>query len=307
MAVGGALVARQDSPTPPVPSSTTTRRITLSNDARAVPTGAAEPSSITTIIASNLDPGDMSYTWTSVNVPQGWYILTASLPERAYSVNSQSFFVHPGSSTACLPVATSSSSTSSTPSGSPSPTTTTIPVGASSSSVSIGTIVGISIGAVALVAAILAARPSVPDSVIGRRSIDSTNAYPPSSPSSPSNLRNSSTPALISRNNSLRTQQPSPAPWTNTNVVQSPICPSSPASPSDATKQTKQANRQSFGARKRKPVPAYDASLADEAAAAPPPVPPHHELVHKSSFGPGGIEGKPMHYLIPDMPMSAKD
>ena len=27
------------------------------------------------------------------------------------------------------------------------------------------------------------------------------------------------------------------------------------------------------------------------------------ELVHKSSFGPGGVEGKPLHYLIPDMPM----
>ncbi|KAJ3490260.1 hypothetical protein NLJ89_g11450 [Agrocybe chaxingu] len=95
------------------------------------PTGAAEPSSITTIIASSLDPGAMTYTWTSVNVPQGWYILTASLPERAYSVNSQPFFIHPGSSTACLPAVTSSSSTSSTATGSPSTTTTTIPVGAS--------------------------------------------------------------------------------------------------------------------------------------------------------------------------------
>ena len=27
------------------------------------------------------------------------------------------------------------------------------------------------------------------------------------------------------------------------------------------------------------------------------------ELEHKSSFGPGGVEGKPLHYLIPDMPM----
>jgi hypothetical protein len=27
------------------------------------------------------------------------------------------------------------------------------------------------------------------------------------------------------------------------------------------------------------------------------------ELVHKSSFGPGGVEGKPLHFLIPDMPM----
>ncbi|KAG6831074.1 hypothetical protein H0H92_012997 [Tricholoma furcatifolium] len=27
------------------------------------------------------------------------------------------------------------------------------------------------------------------------------------------------------------------------------------------------------------------------------------ELAHKSSFGPGGVEGKPLHYLIPDMPI----
>lgn len=38
-------------------------------------------------------------------------------------------------------------------------------------------------------------------------------------------------------------------------------------------------------------------SLAQKAAAQ------EQELVHKSSFGPGGVEGKPLHYLIPDMPM----
>jgi len=32
-----------------------------------------------------------------------------------------------------------------------------------------------------------------------------------------------------------------------------------------------------------------------------------HDLVHKSSFGPGGVEGKPLHYLIPDLPMPMKD
>jgi len=29
------------------------------------------------------------------------------------------------------------------------------------------------------------------------------------------------------------------------------------------------------------------------------------QLNHKSSFGPGGVEGKPLHYLIPDMPAAA--
>jgi len=31
-----------------------------------------------------------------------------------------------------------------------------------------------------------------------------------------------------------------------------------------------------------------------------------NSLVHKSSFGPGGIEGKQVHYLIPDMPFPRK-
>lgn len=30
-------------------------------------------------------------------------------------------------------------------------------------------------------------------------------------------------------------------------------------------------------------------------------------LTHKSSFGPGGVEGKPVHYLMPDMPLPRKD
>jgi hypothetical protein len=33
----------------------------------------------------------------------------------------------------------------------------------------------------------------------------------------------------------------------------------------------------------------------------------HPVLAHKSSFGPGGVEGKPLHYLIPDMPMPVQD
>jgi hypothetical protein len=32
---------------------------------------------------------------------------------------------------------------------------------------------------------------------------------------------------------------------------------------------------------------------------------PEPQLSHKSSFGPGGVEGKPLHYLIPDMPSAA--
>jgi hypothetical protein len=73
--------------------------------------------------------------------------------------------------------------------------------------------------------------------------------------------------------------------------------------------------RQSLG-KKRKPVPAYDLGKEPPSPASPTLAPPSlpfaanknsaavPELTHKSSFGPGGIEGKPLHYLIPDMPMA---
>jgi hypothetical protein len=111
--------------------------------------------------------------------------------------------------------------------------------------------------------------------------------------------------------------------------------------------QQKKVNRQSTGSQQavtrktpRKPVPAYDPSVAGTSTFMPassnpstinipspatpttPSLPfgssntghyskrsqqgiPGNEsgtLVHKSSFGPGGVEGKPLHLLIPDMP-----
>jgi hypothetical protein len=87
-----------------------------------------------------------------------------------------------------------------------------------------------------------------------------------------------------------------------------------PPTPTFANKETKQMNRQSMG-RKRKPVPVYDEEQQPTSPifATNPPIPPFSnnrdslafpELSHKSSFGPGGIEGRQLHYLIPDMPMS---
>jgi hypothetical protein len=89
--------------------------------------------------------------------------------------------------------------------------------------------------------------------------------------------------------------------------------------PSIASRETKQMHRQSIG-KKRKPAPVYDpsedepttnisSSSSSSTTSSPIFAFPHHntefpELSHKSSFGPGGIEGKPLHYLIPDMPMS---
>jgi hypothetical protein len=66
-------------------------------------------------------------------------------------------------------------------------------------------------------------------------------------------------------------------------------------------------HRQSLG-KKRKPAPVYDPS-EDEPISSALPLSPNTELMfpelsHKSSFGPCGIEGKQLHYLIPDMPLS---
>lgn len=78
-----------------------------------------------------------------------------------------------------------------------------------------------------------------------------------------------------------------------------------------ASSEAKQIHRQS-STRKRKPVPLYDASEEDSPVFTNSPLATFPvtgesvafpELSHKSSFGPGGIEGKQLHYLIPDMPI----
>ena len=83
-----------------------------------------------------------------------------------------------------------------------------------------------------------------------------------------------------------------------------------------ASQETKLTNRHSQSLGKRKPVPVYDPNLETISSTFAPQsssfsttedsiardlveIP---ELSHKRSFGPGGIEGVPLHYLIPDMP-----
>jgi hypothetical protein len=79
-----------------------------------------------------------------------------------------------------------------------------------------------------------------------------------------------------------------------------------------ASREAKQIHRQS-STRKRKPVPLYDASEDDSPVVTNSPLATFSvtgesvafpELSHKGSFGPGGIEGKQLHYLIPDMPIT---
>ncbi|KAH9477463.1 hypothetical protein JR316_0009676 [Psilocybe cubensis] len=468
----------QDTPPPSLTSSHTRRPNTFTNDRRAVPTGVNDPIlSVTTEIASGIDPTLETYTWPLVNIPQGWYVFSASMPGYGggYTTTSNPIFVHKGEDTSCLSTTSSSSSSSASSTGSstttnpPSTSNTALPIIGASSHTSVGTIVGVSVAAIALIGMVITAwlcllrrgrkssvlgdgqassgrwnglssvdsrvltnsgrplsrhqgrggtvgsipgesedaigaeknsvysknpfessgvalstlpvlqqqpttrnkvasrtysasssssnvfstneyvtappgrRPSIQDS-IGRQSLDSSNTYPPTSPISP-HARSSSQfmpSSSLSRSQSItsNTHQTSPSQSTSSHVLMyqqpsSPLDPSSPVSPSNDA--NKQARRQSFGGKKRKPVPAYDPSQDPlSPSLAPSPIPPpspspdhlmnstnaggHYttrnhagrdfsqpQLVHKSSFGPGGVEGKPLHYLIPDMPMPVKD
>ena len=178
-------------------------------------------------------------------------------------------------------------------------------------------------------------RTSIVDSVHARQSVDSTT-YPPTSPtrqstlanSKPSNIgnaissqaqgdnnnnndtNNSSTTSpidaatkLTNRNSLGRKRKPVPAYDPNQD-------PSSPVSPQAAP-----------------PIPSPSPYSTNSSPSPDPSVVGHgnggggahyatrsqlgqdqsvSDLTHKSSFGPGGVEGKPLHYLIPDMPMPSK-
>jgi len=141
-----------------------------------------------------------------------------------------------------------------------------------------------------------------------QHSIDSSAIYPPSSRESGQYIPSSD----VLRSHSLST--------TGTQYsLSNTIDPSFPPPPS-STGSNKQTRRQSIG-KKRKPAPVYKPSEADEHeplsstsavlsnqhstnTELSSPSPFQRQLSHKNSFGPGGIEGKPLHYLIPDMPLS---
>lgn len=139
-------------------------------------------------------------------------------------------------------------------------------------------------------------------------SIDSSAVYPPS-------LRESGQYMLASdvlRSHSMSTTGTHHS-LSNTSAISSPPLPP----PSSNLNASKQMHRESMGGigKKRKPAPVYDPSedepLSSTSAIFSIPALQHSkselsfpELSHKNSFGPGGIEGKPLHYLIPDMPVS---
>lgn len=136
---------------------------------RAVPTGASVTSSasdstatatVTEKIAASLDPYALTFNWSSVNVPQGWYRLVATVDTSI--AQSDSFYVSNGLDTSCILLASSSSSSSTTSSATSTPTTSSVTSanGAtgnnSGSRVNKGAIAGGVIGGVALLAAIIA-------------------------------------------------------------------------------------------------------------------------------------------------------
>lgn len=149
-----------------------------------------------------------------------------------------------------------------------------------------------------------------------QHSIDSSAVYPPSFTVSSRDSGQHVVAPDVLRSQSLSTTN---TQYSLSNSID-PISSSFPSPPSFANGETKQMNRQSIG-KKRKPAPVYDPSEDEPISSTSPvftlPPLPHSttttttnmelsfpELSHKSSFGPGGIEGKQLHYLIPDMPLS---
>jgi hypothetical protein len=102
---------------------------------------------LTITLAQGFDPEVDAYNWT-VNVPQGWYIIRATMASPSYTTQTVPFFVFDGPNASCNPAI-----------GVPSPATAIpvpFPVPASASNrENVGAIVGGTLGGVAVVALLL--------------------------------------------------------------------------------------------------------------------------------------------------------
>jgi hypothetical protein len=58
--------------------------------------------SVNEILIAGIDPAVNNFTWTSVNVPQGWYQIYANV-QNTVQTTSSSFFVQNGTNTNCVP------------------------------------------------------------------------------------------------------------------------------------------------------------------------------------------------------------
>ncbi|KAI0048911.1 hypothetical protein FA95DRAFT_988898 [Auriscalpium vulgare] len=155
------------------PPSLTTQSIGLTpvGPAAAQPTqrkrqsgyGGSYLPSVMETLTTDVDPSVGSWSWSAVDVPQGWYQVTAIVPGLSPQ-SSAEFFVHNGTNVACVrdfspaPSSSSISTASSTATSAAVSASTTAPVLAGSSHHShAGAIAGGVVGGVAFLAAVVGA------------------------------------------------------------------------------------------------------------------------------------------------------
>ena len=113
--------------------------------------------SVNEFIIAGIDPSVNNFTWTSVNVPQGWYQLNANV-QNSVQASSSSFFVQNGTITSCVPqFVVGAPSTAGSSSTSPVPVATSSPSSAPSSHSHAGAIAGGVVGGLAFLGAVFAA------------------------------------------------------------------------------------------------------------------------------------------------------
>lgn len=116
--------------------------------------------SVNEFVIAGIDPAANNYTWTGVNVPQGWYQIIANV-QNAIQASSTSFYVQNGTNTNCVPQFAAGVPVPSTDAGSSStshvPVATSSPSSAQSSHSHAGAIAGGVVGGLAFLGLVFAA------------------------------------------------------------------------------------------------------------------------------------------------------
>ncbi|KAJ7669402.1 hypothetical protein DFH06DRAFT_1180841 [Mycena polygramma] len=140
----------------------------------STPTLQRRDGDLTQTIASGVDPTLGTFTWSNVDVSQGWYTMVATMASVNFQLQSSAFYVQNGPDVSCISTSSPSSSSAPTssspadPTSSPpsSPTSSgdgssssgvTLPVTSGASKVNRGAIAGGVIGGLAVIAAAIAA------------------------------------------------------------------------------------------------------------------------------------------------------
>ena len=152
----------QQSPLP-LPSSTTPQTSALATTAgvarlkRQNGYGGSYLPPINVILIAGIDPALNNWTWTSVDVPQGWYQIYANV-QNTVQATSSSFFVQNGTNTNCVvQFANTPSNATSASSASHVPLATNSSSSVHSSHSNAGAIAGGVVGGIAFLAALFAA------------------------------------------------------------------------------------------------------------------------------------------------------